>query len=83
MAMNCEGEHDGAEPDVDGEPSLGSVSNYLDQRSWSIGGTDDAEGDEHDGREPDDSEPSLGWTADGAFGDSGDREEDGSTVKFR
>lgn len=46
-----EDEHDGSEPDVDGEPELGSV-NRVDQTWWAIGGTGSFEGEE----------PSLGWT---------------------
>jgi hypothetical protein len=56
----CEGdEHDGREPDPDGEPSLGSL-NSFNQVHWGSSGTDDAEdecedeGAEHDGREPED-----------------------------
>lgn len=71
---------------ADDEPALGSIEDhpnpYLDgtdypgcgrdQSYWAGGSTDDCEGDEHDGREPDDDEggeaekeddePSLGWT---------------------
>ena len=50
------------------EPSLGST-NSVNQANWSKGNLDDAEGDEHDGREPDcddedggDDEWELGWT---------------------
>ena len=78
-------EEDAEEDDCDAEPSLGSVENhpngYLDgsdcgrggktQECWASGNRDDCEGDEHDGREPEneggeavreDCEPSLGWT---------------------
>ncbi len=51
---------DDREEDADLEPSLGSLGLHAnsDQRSWSNGGTDDLEGCEHDGREPDvDAEP--------------------------
>jgi hypothetical protein len=58
--------------ECDSEPSLGSIEMHPNpyetmadhlrtQELWAIGATNDAEGDEHDGREPeDDSEPSLG-----------------------
>ncbi len=55
--------------DCDAEPSLGSLgctydADYFDQRGWAGGASNDAEGDEHDGREPDvDDEPELGWPA--------------------
>jgi len=51
----------------DSEPSLGSCggtydAEYFDQRGWAGGSTNDAEGDEHDGREPDeDGEYEMGW----------------------
>src|SRR5262249_19421016 len=45
-----EDKHDGREPDVDDEPSLGSL-NRVNQRGWGSSGTNDLE-DEHDGREP-------------------------------
>jgi hypothetical protein len=54
------------------EPSLGSSCTGEDatQELWVTGGRSDLEGDEHDGREPEDEqydgkaddEPSLGWT---------------------
>jgi hypothetical protein len=50
------------EPDVDGEPSLGSVASHTgsSQQGWASGAGDDRE-DEHDGAEPDeDGEPGLG-----------------------
>lgn len=40
-----EGEHDGREPDVDDEPSLGSGAR-RDQTCWAVGGDDDRELDE-------------------------------------
>jgi hypothetical protein len=57
-----EEEHDGAEPDVEDEPSLGSVATHehISQATWSQGDTNELE-DQHDGREPDvEDEPSLG-----------------------
>lgn len=51
----------------DAEPSLGSSgctydADYFNQDGWAAGGRDDAEGDEHDGREPDvDDEYEMGW----------------------
>ncbi len=62
------------EQESDDEPGLGSVAarEYHSQEDWSRGSRDDREGDEHDGREPEDDqggeaehedeEPSLGWT---------------------
>jgi hypothetical protein len=50
------------EPDVDGEPCLGSTAAHAgsSQQGWSQGAGDDSE-DEHDGAEPDeDGEPILG-----------------------
>lgn len=69
----------------DDEPSLGSIEDHpngyqdgsdfgrggRNQERWASGNSDDCEGDEHDGREPEhedydgrcDAEPSLGWTA--------------------
>lgn len=54
---HAETQHDGR------EPSLGSISDTVDQERWANGRTNDAEGDEHDGGEPDDelNEDSLGW----------------------
>jgi hypothetical protein len=40
-----EDEHDGREPDVDDEPSLGSGSVHI-QTCWAVGGDDDREHDE-------------------------------------
>jgi hypothetical protein len=88
---------------ADGEPSLGSIEDHpngyrdgsddgdygRNQARWASGNGDDCEGDEHDGREPDDNEggdgaeedcePSLGWTngmvqGQGRLGGSDDRE---------
>jgi hypothetical protein len=44
---NCEDEHDGAEPNEDGEPSLGSLDGQLTQEQWAAGGgySIDAEAD--------------------------------------
>src|SRR4051794_14873365 len=37
-------------------------ADYFNQKDWAGGAMNDAEGDEHDGREPDvDEEPDLGW----------------------
>jgi hypothetical protein len=58
---------------ADDEPSLGSAAEHErdNQERWAEGNRDDREGDEHDGREPEDEggeavhendEPSLGWT---------------------
>ena len=75
------------------EPSLGSVGAdaRASQELWDAGGSSDAEGDEHDGAEPDvdemagdENEPSLGSIAAGASGtqeawsagDNEDREGD-------
>jgi hypothetical protein len=64
------------------EPSLGSGAVYelRTQEGWAAGGTKDLEG-EHDGAEPEDEhgddaddEPALGWTVDGAPGNTDDRE---------
>lgn len=48
--------------DGDEEPSLASINpdSTIDQRDWSIGADNDAEA-EHDGREPEEVEPSLGF----------------------
>jgi hypothetical protein len=40
--IDCEGEHDGREPDVDDDPSLGSVST-LNQTAWAAGSGNDLE----------------------------------------
>ena len=76
--------------DSDDEPSLGSLSSHGhgDQSVWGRpgeGGVDAEE--EHDGREPDIDEPSLGSTATinqeaWAFGNNVDREQ-GTTRRFR
>jgi hypothetical protein len=57
-------EHDGREPDVDEEPSLGSFDRMTDQRkSWRVYGRFGLDCEhKHDGREPD---------ADGEEGRSG------------
>ncbi|MBV8799752.1 MAG: hypothetical protein JO208_08100 [Alphaproteobacteria bacterium] len=62
-----EPDNDGEGDDCDAEPSLGSRgstydADYFDQRHWAGGAMNDAEGDEHDGREPDeDGEQEIGW----------------------
>jgi hypothetical protein len=82
-----DGPENGEDEDSDpAEPSLGSIEDhpngYQDssdwngrgrtQENWASGNRDDREGDEHDGREPeDDSEPSLG-----AFGHEPERRLD-------
>ena len=72
---DTEDEHDGAEPDVDGEPSLGAFDRVIDQsKSWTqrLGPSTwhaaiDAELDDADREDDDpagdiaDLEPSLGW----------------------
>jgi hypothetical protein len=71
-----EDEHDGCEPDVDDEPSLGSVAEdeRNDQSEWARGSDHDLE---YDGA---DDEPSLGWPeghiAQIVTGDTADREAD-------
>jgi hypothetical protein len=61
LGPDCEGD------DCDSEPSLASRggtcdADYFDQRHWAGGAMNDAEGDEHDGREPDfDDEYEMGW----------------------
>ena len=74
-----------AEDGADNEPSLAALENHPSmmswagvggQEHWAAGGFNDAEGDEHDGRELDSEdegagaeaelEPSLGWTEDEA-----------------
>jgi len=42
---DCEDEHDGREPDVDDEPSLGSSTLHI-QTHWALGGDEDRELDE-------------------------------------
>ena len=55
---------DELDDEADAEPVLGSVDNFTNQTRWGAGGVDDAEGDEHDGAEPDqEGEPSLGSTS--------------------
>jgi hypothetical protein len=90
--MDAELDDSDDEPDVDGEPSLGSLSSHGhgDQSVWGRPGEGgiDAE-DEHDGAEPDEAdsepsagfdvgEPSLGWTVDGLTTGSRDDREEGS-----
>jgi hypothetical protein len=40
---DAEDEHDGAEPNEDGEPSLGSLDGRDDQTAWSAGNSGDFE----------------------------------------
>lgn len=69
-------ETDAEEDTADEEPSLGSLDGFVGQIRWSAGNTDDREGDpgfddredvcedegaEHNGAEPEEQEPSLGW----------------------
>jgi hypothetical protein len=81
--------------DFDTEPSLGATAVLAgtDQTRWADGPEyvflEDCEGDEHDGREPDDDEdgsdkePDLGWTVDGAIGSLDDRELVGHVLDGR
>jgi hypothetical protein len=43
---DTEDEHDGAEPDDDGEPSLGAEEGRIDQRVWAVGNDADLEPDD-------------------------------------
>lgn len=52
---------DAEQDNADAEPSLAALHHQINQENWSGGGTDEGEGDEHDGSEPDaEGEPDLG-----------------------
>ena len=59
--LDCcdEEESDAGKENGDREPSLGSTNPSISgsQQTWGAGGSDDAEGDEHDGRER-----AVNWT---------------------
>ena len=72
-----EDEHDGGEPDEDGEPELGSFDRLINQRhAWKARNGAYWWGSSCNELDTADNEPSLGWTVDGLCGDSHDREAD-------
>lgn len=97
FSLDLEDQHDGAEPDVDGEPALGSLDRMMNQeKGWRqtelSGGDcelDDCDLEENGDLEPSfggsadeereqdfsDTEPSLGWTADGVVAGFDDLED--------
>jgi hypothetical protein len=65
--VDVEGEHDGREPDVDSEPSLGSSNDHHGNGTSYINWADIVDAEGHD----DDFEPSLGWTEQMGQGNGG------------